>query len=643
MIILIPLGGTGERFKINNYKKPKSLIKVFGKPIINYILDNLNLKNIDFICIPYNQEYSKYNFEEQLQKDYPHIKFHFIKLPSNTQGAAHTINIALLTLNCNDKPIICLDGDNFYTTDIINMWNGQNKIFTFEDYNDNPIYSYIKIYNNYILDIIEKEKISNYACTGAYGFSSYKTILKYTTLLLTEFNNQNSNQSLSPLHKGEYYTSNVIKTMINDNIQFTYCIIDENNYHCLGTPIQLKLFYNNFPMISCLNNTINIKPMRICFDLDNTLVSFPKIKDDYTSVEPIQKNIILLKYLKKFNHTIIIYTARRMKTHKSNIGKVLCDIGKITFDTLEKFDIPFDEIFFGKPLADVYIDDLALNCFDDMEKELGYYLDIVEPRSFNSLSDNIINTITKKSDDLSGEIYYYNNIPNTLKDLFPLLIDYDINNKWLKIEKINSLTLTNLYLSQLLQENSLIHIMNSIQRLHKTYLNNDNNINIYDNYISKLEKRYKSYDYSIFDGSNEIYNYLIENLKIYENNNKGKKSIIHGDAVMTNILINKLGKIKFIDMRGKIGDTLTIYGDAFYDWAKLYQSLIGYDKILQDKSIEHSYEKHMINVFEKYFVNLFSIDALSDLKLLTKSLLFSLIPLHNNNKCHKYFNLIKNL
>jgi hypothetical protein len=38
------------------------------------------------------------------------------------------------------------------------------------------------------------------------------------------------------------------------------------------------------------------------------------------------------------------------------------------------------------------------------------------------------------------------------------------------------------------------------------------------------------------------------NDKIYENNNKGLKSIIHGDAVMTNILINKLGKIKFIDM-----------------------------------------------------------------------------------------------
>ena len=43
-----------------------------------------------------------------------------------------------------------------------------------------------------------------------------------------------------------------------------------------------------------------------------------------------------------------------MKTHNGNVGKILCDIGKITFNTLEKFNIPFDEIYFGKPYADVY-------------------------------------------------------------------------------------------------------------------------------------------------------------------------------------------------------------------------------------------------------------------------------------------------
>ena len=46
MIIIIPLGGTGERFKQNGYKKPKALINVFGKPILYYLLDNLNLKEI---------------------------------------------------------------------------------------------------------------------------------------------------------------------------------------------------------------------------------------------------------------------------------------------------------------------------------------------------------------------------------------------------------------------------------------------------------------------------------------------------------------------------------------------------------------------------------------------------------------------
>ena len=32
-------------------------------------------------------------------------------------------------------------------------------------------------------------------------------------------------------------------------------------------------------------------------------------------------------------------------------------------------------------------------------------------------------------------------------------------------------------------------------------------------------------------------------------------------------------------MRGKVGDKLTICGDWLYDWAKIYQSIIGYDEI----------------------------------------------------------------
>jgi aminoglycoside phosphotransferase len=184
--------------------------------------------------------------------------------------------------------------------------------------------------------------------------------------------------------------------------------------------------------------------------------------------------------------------------------------------------------------------------------------------------------------------------------------------------------------------------MNSIKRIHNVIINYDKiNINIYANYCDKLKDRYENFDYSCFPDSEQLYNELYSSLENYEKNKLGKLSVIHGDAVMTNILINNFGKIKFIDMRGKIGDRLSIYGDYLYDYGKLYQSLIGYDKILQCKQISKSYEEKMIKTFEEYFIKLFSYESLQNLKIITKSLLFTLIPLHNNEKCKEYYDLIK--
>ena len=628
MIIIIPIGGIGKRFKDNGYKKPKALINLYGKFMLSYLLDNLNTNNIDYIYIPYNKEYKKYRFEQFLIKNHPNINFKFFCLEDNTRGAAETINIGLLNLKeTNDLPVLCLDSDNFYLCDIISKWTGENSVFTFQDYNDEAIFSYIKNdnYDN-VLDIQEKVKISNYACTGAYGFKSIKELELFTSKII----NDNITQ------KSEFYTSGVIKEMINKNHSFNNILIENNEFICLGTPLQMKIFYNNFPKKSAFNNNILIKSKRICFDLDNTLVTFPTIQNDYSTVKPIEENINYLRYLKTFGNTIIIYTARRMKTHNGDIGKINADIGKITFETLEKFNIPYDEIYFGKPHADFYIDDLAINCFDDLEKEIGYYNSKINPRDFHTIETNIFETITKNG-NLSGENYYYQNIPNSLKDLFPIYIKG--NNNSLTIEKIIGNTVSDMYLSKLLTKDTFIHILNSISRIQK--INCDmNNQNIYDNYSKKIIKRYQNYDYSSYHNSEIIYRNILEKLNNYELNNQGRLSVIHGDPVFSNIIINLYGKIKFIDMRGKLGDNLSICGDWLYDWAKIYQSLIGYDEILLSKIIDLEYKNKIINIFKDYFINKFSEDDFINLKIITKSLLFSLIPLHNNQKCQKYFNLI---
>ena len=145
MIVLIPLGGIGERFKKLEYIKPKALIEVCGKCIIFHLLDNLNLEKIEYVLIPYNKEYINFNLEELVTRRYPNTTFKFLKLEENTRGAAETINLALNYVNeRQDKPVLCIDSDSFYLSDIITDWNGENAVFTFKDTTEKPIFSYVK-------------------------------------------------------------------------------------------------------------------------------------------------------------------------------------------------------------------------------------------------------------------------------------------------------------------------------------------------------------------------------------------------------------------------------------------------------------------------------------------------------------------
>ena len=244
MIIIIPIGGVGRRFKDNGYTKPKALIHIFDKPILFYLIDNLNLDNIEYIYIPYNKEYKLYNFEELLIKKYPHIYFKFSCLQNNTRGAAETINIALNNLIEDDnKPILCLDCDSFYLCDIVSKWNGDNCIFTFKDVNKKAIYSYIECDNkNNIINIKEKEKISDFACSGGYGFDSIQTLKKYTTKIIEK----------NIMQKNEFYTSGVIKEMIKDRYKFQKKEIDRELFVTLGIPNDIENYYINI-INKCIN------------------------------------------------------------------------------------------------------------------------------------------------------------------------------------------------------------------------------------------------------------------------------------------------------------------------------------------------------------------------------------------------------
>lgn len=112
---------------------------------------------------------------------------------------------------------------------------------------------------------------------------------------------------------------------------------------------------------------------RICIDLDGVICTIKQANETYADVKPIEGAIDKLKKLRENGHYIIIHTARHMKTCNGNVGMVISRIGAITLKWLADHNVEYDEIFFGKPWAELYIDDNAFRfmSWNDIEDDGG--------------------------------------------------------------------------------------------------------------------------------------------------------------------------------------------------------------------------------------------------------------------------------
>jgi len=620
MNIIIPIGGVGKRFSDDGYSLPKPLIKSLGQPVVFWNLENLNIQKDDKVFIVFRDEFENYNFSDTLRHNFRDLNIELIPIKGDTRGSAETVLFAINSMSEYDlnQLTLIVDSDNFYDDDVISLSKSYNSnlIFYNIETDPNPIYSYIDVDDNSLVtNIEEKVKISDKACVGAYCFRD-------SNLLRTTINSIIKEDRRS---KNEFYISNIYKSLIETEYIYSHEI---KGFTCLGTPNQLKSF-------SCRFNSD--RKYRFCFDLDNTLVTYPSIDGDYNSVNPIHRNINFINFLHDLGHTTIIYTARRMKTHGGNIGKVTADISKITIDTLDRFNIKYDEIYFGKPYANFYIDDLAISTFSDLEKETGFYN--IHPKSRDHNRIEISGKyVVKYSNSISGEKFFYENIPHSISYLFPKMIE--CGDDYIKITKIDGIPISFLNTNNTLSESVIKSILSKIDLVHNSDFFSGE-IDIYQNYNKKMISRVKEYDGSIYPDFESVKNDVISYLEGYESNNRGRLGVIHGDPVFTNILIDNNNNLKFIDMRGKLGDHLTIYGDIFYDYSKMYQSLIGYDHILMDKDIDDDQISQNIEYFSQYIVDKYGVESLIDIKQITKSLILSLIPLHSE-KCNSFYELIKN-
>ncbi len=100
---------------------------------------------------------------------------------------------------------------------------------------------------------------------------------------------------------------------------------------------------------------------RLIVDLDDT-VSIT-LEGDYINSSPVIEVIRKLKEYKEQGFEIVINSSRNMRTYKSNLGKINIFTLPNIIDWLRKYNVPFDEVYVGKPWCGFdgfYIDDKAI-------------------------------------------------------------------------------------------------------------------------------------------------------------------------------------------------------------------------------------------------------------------------------------------
>ena len=615
MNILFLANGLGERFSDSGYVKPKPLIKVGGKEMIIRVIESFDFDDTDTIYITYHRWLKNYDFESLVSRSLPQLanQIKFLCLPYDTNGAAHTLKETLEHFKITDSFLIA-DCDVIYQEPILFRFRNQNICCIGASYSESeaPIYSYFTtdgacVDGMYITDIREKEKISNNICCGTYFFTG--NVIEDILYIITHH---------VPAHE-ELYISQIYKQLIKEGHEVTYTRV--YNLACVGTPIQLQTYCSED--LSCLSE------FRFCVDIDNTLVTPPLTPGDYTTVLPKQDNINYVRSLKQAGAYIILLTARRMRTHNSNVGGCIADIGKITIDTLDKFGVPYDELHFGKPYAHFYIDDLAIDADEDLQKSIGFYFNRIESRDKHEITYTDDKCI--KTGDVSGEHFWYTNLPEPLRKYHPEIISS--SDQQIVMRKVNDIPLSHLYTRGNMSTDIIRKVLSTLNSFHQHPYFWDADCS----YIPKIEERYDN----IIAINSDAKPILDECLHFFKQQTYGLEDhgIIHGDPVFSNIFCSYENELLFIDPRGKLDGKKTICGHTLYDYAKVFQSVVGYDFILLNREIDETITRPAIDRFDSLVTD----EEFEHIKMITKSLLVTCIPFHNADKSSRFIDLAKTL
>jgi HAD superfamily hydrolase (TIGR01509 family) len=233
--VLIPMAGAGSRFQQAGYTFPKPLIDVKGKPMIQVIVDNLNM-DANYIFVVQKEHREMYNLDTLLNLITPNCKI--VEVDGMTEGAACTTLLAKEHID-NDAPLVMANSDQFLEWDSNEFMykmieqKVDGGIITFTA--THPKWSFAKVDEcGYVTEVAEKNPISNIATVGVYYWSKGSDYVKYAEQMIGKNIKTNNEFYVCPVFNEAIGDGKLIKTF------------DIENMWGIGTPEDLNYFLENY-------------------------------------------------------------------------------------------------------------------------------------------------------------------------------------------------------------------------------------------------------------------------------------------------------------------------------------------------------------------------------------------------------------
>jgi glucose-1-phosphate thymidylyltransferase len=203
--VVIPLAGKGTRLRPHTYATPKPLLHVGGRPVMSYILDDLQALGVEEAV--FITGYLKEHIEEYIGAEYPGLRSHFVEQEVQ-DGTAGAVKLAQPYI---DEDLLIIFVDTLFDADLSvvkGLDAGDGGVIWAKEVEDYQRFGVIVTDGNgYMRRIIEKPKdpISRLANIGLYYIRDWE--------LLFEGIDATLKSTLGP--SGEYYLTDAFQYMID--------------------------------------------------------------------------------------------------------------------------------------------------------------------------------------------------------------------------------------------------------------------------------------------------------------------------------------------------------------------------------------------------------------------------------------------